>query len=157
MNSNSPSTDWVLYNLPSGETLTVFLYGSNEAVDGMMTAGKWKKLIMNYFDDEYKYRDAPIPEDSIVYCDIRQIERYMSVFDYGVFCDWVNELPMPIIIHTHTSKKNRFKLLSRLHHVYIDASRKGFVEYLYVPEHHFSTVKTLLLAETNGRWRGVEE
>jgi hypothetical protein len=59
------------------------------------------------------YRDVPIKENSIVYCDIpyRGTADYHNSFNYKEFYDWAATRNFPVFISEYTLPDTRFKLI----------------------------------------------
>ena len=60
------------------------------------------------------YRDVPIPDDSVIYCDIpyRGTSGYKNAFDYEAFYDWAESRKQAVFISEYAMPEARFRCVA---------------------------------------------
>jgi site-specific DNA-adenine methylase len=57
------------------------------------------------------YREVPIKENSVVYCDIpyKSTASYLDNFNHKEFYDWAASRPFPVFVSEYSIRDDRFK------------------------------------------------
>lgn len=92
--------------------------------------------------ESYKrdYREVPIPDDAIIYCDIPYINTkapYVDGFNHAEFYEWASRQTHPVVVSEYTMPEPDFVCVAERQRV-SGASRAGSsmtTERLYVPRH----------------------
>lgn len=95
------------------------------------------------------YREVPIANDSVIYCDIpykgSNIKGYVDgTFDYSRFYDWCKEQKELVIISEREMPMDDFVSVAQKHHRYtLSKENNNFqvIEKLFVPKHQLSLYK----------------
>lgn len=89
------------------------------------------------------YEDVPIPEDSVIYCDIPYegtdgyLEKDKGGFDYERFYQWCERQTQPVFISSYQMPEDRFDCIADFtHRSTLSATANNLVtERIYVPQH----------------------
>lgn len=93
------------------------------------------------------YRDVPIPEDAVIYCDIPYdctLDNYGVSFDRAPFFDWADSQTVPVIISEYNISDDRFTVLAEITKRQLSAGakyRKRVTERLYVPKRQLDMIR----------------
>lgn len=99
------------------------------------------------------YQNVPIPQDSVVYCDIpyKDTEKYQShkktEFDYERFYDWAYSQTQPIFISEYFMPEDRFVCIAEIKRTgtmsAINNAEK-VTERIFIPKHQKTIIKRQL-------------
>ena len=87
------------------------------------------------------YSEVPIPEDSVIYCDIPYINtnRYIKAkhFDYERFYQWAEKQAEPVFISSYQMPEDRFVCIAEFDHrsTLCATANNKVTERIFIPKH----------------------
>lgn len=99
------------------------------------------------------YQNVPIPQDSVVYCDIPykdtgKYQRHKKIeFDYERFYDWAERQSQPIFISEYQMPEDRFTAIAEFDRLgtFSLAGKEKVTERIFIPKHQ----KTIINRQLN--------
>lgn len=115
-----------------------------ESLESMESLERLERLNMDY-------RDVPLPDGCVVYCDppyagTNRYGRDGTAFDHDAFWDWARRCEVPLFVSEYTAPKDFVPIAEFPHRSRLSATTNNSVtERLFVHESRYNELKTRLI------------